>query len=265
MISRRTALSLVQFLGLQDRMYVGIMIEKHRLPYSGQIACTEGYAMPFLDALSQSMAEATDGQIYSILDEVARTKRDLRARVTPHYRYEERLSDLERCLLLDGYMIDDGQIVPLDPTVLETPPVEDDLTRALNACGLPGAGLVIEKFQDSAEAFRRSIPNLNASLNDARVALETLAKAIANARLLRHPGNVDQRKWGSVLTYLRQTKFLTDEEERGLAAVFGFVSPGSHIPLGLSELEMARLGRNFAAGMCWFLAKRFLAERAVVT
>ena len=50
------------------------------------------------------------------------------------------------------------------------------------------------------------------------------------------------------------------EAERGLVGVFGFVSPGSHRPLGFSEAEFARLGRGFVAGMCWFLVKRFRAS-----
>jgi len=60
----------------------------------------------------------------------------------------------------------------------------------------------------------------------------------------------------SSLTFRAQASS-TKEEERGLVGVFGFVSPGSHRPLGFSEAEFARLGRSFVAGMCWFLVKSF--------
>ena len=67
-------------------------------------------------------------------------------------------------------------------------------------------------------------------------------------------------KWGSIIEYLRASGLITIEEERGLAGVFGFVSPGSHRPLGLSDQELARLGRSFASGMCWFLIKKYRAD-----
>jgi hypothetical protein len=237
---------------------VGIIFEKHGLPYSSQIACTEPYALEFLAVLSDSMASATQDQVHALVNEIVRTEGDLRSRVSPRYRHDERYADLERCLLLDGYTIRGDELVPQDPTIIDTPSVEDDLTHALRHCGLPDAGAVVQKLTDSAEAFRGSPPNFNASLNDARIALQTLATSIATRRLPKHPGNVDEKKWGSVLAFLRSSGFVTEEEEKGLAGVFGFVSPGSHLPLGLSEMEMARLGRSFVSGMCWFLVKRFI-------
>jgi hypothetical protein len=161
--------------------------------------------------------------------------------------------------MLDGYLLSDREIVPLDPSIAEEPPVEDDLTRELNASGLSCAGVVIQKLEDSAAAFRASPPNVNSCLNDTRVSLQTLATDIALVRSSLHPGSFDPTKWGSVIAYIRSTGFITDEEEKGLVGVFGFVSPGSHRPLGLSDAEFARLGRSFAAGMCWFLVKRYRA------
>jgi hypothetical protein len=52
-------------------------------------------------------------------------------------------------------------------------------------------------------------------------------------------------------------KFITNEEEKGLVGVYGFVSPGSHRPLGIPEEQMTRLGRSLALGMCWFLVKSY--------
>lgn len=257
MISRRTSLSIVQLLGLQDRAFVGLIFEKHGLPYCEQIACAEPYALNLLNLLSDSTAKATQEQLHALAAEIIRTKGDLRSRVTPRYRHDERFSDLDRCLLLDGYFIKGDELVPQDPTILETPLIEDDLTQALKRCGLPDGPAVVQKLVDSAEAFRKSPPNFNASLNDARVALQTLATSIATVRLSQSPGSFDEKKWGAVLAYLRSSGFITEEEEKGLAGVFGFVSPGSHLPLGLSEMEMARLGRSFVSGMCWFLVKRF--------
>ena len=58
------------------------------------------------------------------------------------------------------------------------------------------------------------------------------------------------------MSYLRTSDFITMEEEVALAGVFGLVSEGAHIPVGLTEQEMVRLGRTFIVGMCFFLVKR---------
>jgi hypothetical protein len=250
MISRRTSLSLAQYLALQDFALIKVLLEKHGIPlvYQGNS----------LSSLGASFAEATQECMHALLGELVQTQGDLRNGVSPRYRYDERFRDLGRCLLLDGYTIKDSELVPLDPTILETPPVEDDLTQALKKCGLPGAEAVIQKLSGSAEAFRKAEPNFNASLNDARVSLQTLATSIAKDRAITHPGVFDDKKWGAVLSYLRTSGFITEDQEKGLAGVFGFVSPGSHVPLGITEMEMARLGRSFITAMCWFLVRRYM-------
>lgn len=55
--------------------------------------------------------------------------------------------------------------------------------------------------------------------------------------------------------HLRTSGLITEGEEKGLAGVFTFVSPGAHSPVGLSETEMVRLGRSLVVGMCYFLIK----------
>ena len=253
-LSSRAILSFAQFLALQDQGFLGVLLTKHGLKgWSVQIT-TE---IP--SDLARVLQQGTEDQVSSLLDEIARTQGDLRTRVSPKYRFDERFNDLKRCLELDGYRLDPGGLIRLDPSVVGVPPLDDDLKNELNASGLPTAGKILQKLDDSANAFRDSRPNYNACLNDARVALQTLATLIAQSRLPRHPGTFDVSKWGSVISYLRATGFLIDEEERGLTGVFGFVSPGSHRPLGLSDQELARLGRSFVSGMCWFLVKRFRA------
>ena len=71
------------------------------------------------------------------------------------------------------------------------------------------------------------------------------------------PQDLDESKWGQVLLHLRTSGFITKKEEQGISGVFSFVSPGSHVRIGLSEAEMTRLGRNLVTSMCYFLIKRF--------
>jgi hypothetical protein len=53
-------------------------------------------------------------------------------------------------------------------------------------------------------------------------------------------------------------EFLTEkEEQKVIAPIYGFISDGCHKPLGFSEEEFARFGRNLAISMCYFLIKKF--------
>ena len=70
------------------------------------------------------------------------------------------------------------------------------------------------------------------------------------------PPGFDETKWGQVAAHLRTSGVISLEEEKGLVGVFTFVSPGAHTTIGLAENEMARLGRTFVIGMCYFLIKR---------
>jgi hypothetical protein len=244
MIGKRSIRSLAQLLELQNGDTLRFLLEKHGL-ISRELLDAVEYRSGVLPALVTCLESGGESEIVNLLSEVARTQWDLRFRVSPKYRYDERFADLQACLQLDGYVLGNGKFTSIDPSVIGSPPLEDDLTREITDSGLPNANDVIYKLADSVEAFRASSPNYNASLNDARVALETLAADIAHARISVHPGTFDSTKWGSVIAYLRSSGFITIEQEKGLAGVFGFVTPGSHRPLGFSEMEFARLGRSW--------------------
>jgi hypothetical protein len=267
MISKRTSLSLAQYLEIHDQDFLKIILEKHDFKFDDISYPTRPGRSSSLDLkkIAGLLCAATQEQLYALLCEIVRTSNDLRARMEhafreDEYRHDDRFNDLKQCLLLDGYNVKNGEVIPHDPTILDTPSVDDDLTMALRSCKLADANEIIQKLNESADSFRQAKPNFNASLNDARIALQTLAKSIAMVRREQHAGNFEEKKWGSVLAYLRGSDFITEDEEKGLAGVFGFVSPGSHRSLGLSEMEMARLGRSFVLGMCWFLVRRFASE-----
>jgi hypothetical protein len=259
MIGKRSILSLAQFLEVQNPEVLCLILDKHSLSTTDVVEAVE-YHSGLLNALVTALESGGESEITSLLSEVVRTRLDMRYRVSPRYRYDERFGDLERCLQLDGYVIKNADVIPIDPSIIGTLPVEDDLTDALRTCGLPKGSEIIRKLADSVDAFRAATPNYNASLNDARIALQTIATDIATVRVTSHAGTFDATKWGSVISYLRVSGFITVEEEKGLVGVFGFVSPGSHRPLGFSELEFARLGRSLVSGMCWFLVKRYEAS-----
>lgn len=250
MIGSRTRYSLAQFLELHEIAFVVVLVSKHDI----RISVEDG---GLLTALTDCFLSASDEELLSIVEEIARTAGDLRARINQKYRHDERFSDLCRCLQLDGYLVEDKSLLQTDPSISDAPSLDDDLLQELRTSALPNAEEIVKKINASSESFRSSPPNYNACLNDIRVALETLARAIATTQQSSSSPPYEQNKWGSVLGFLKRIEFITQEEEKGLAGVYGFVSPGSHRPVGISEEQMARLGRSLALGMCWFLVKSY--------
>lgn len=210
-----------------------------------------------LDIVGKSLFAAMPEQLLSLIEELIRTQADLRYRVDDGERHDQRWDDFVRCLELNGYRIEGGRLVPIDPTTGDDPPPDDDLSSEIRRSGLADGSQVLGAFENSAQAFRRTPPDYNACLTHARVGLETLARTIALARNQTHPGSFAENSWGSVLAYLRTSGLITLEEERGLSGVFGFLSPGAHQPIGITAQEMARLGRSLAVSMTYFLIKRY--------
>ncbi|HSD16071.1 MAG TPA: hypothetical protein VLC71_02270 [Thermomonas sp.] len=251
MIGQRTRHSFAQFLELQEPIISMVLLGK----YGAQPPSLSNGQQ--LYGLLNALRDLDDRMLVQALAEVVATAGDLRARVNPKYRFDERQHDLAQCLLLDGYIIQDKRLIQTDPSIADAAPFEDDLITALQHSGAPRAYEIIAKINDSAGAFRAAPPDYNASLVNARVALETLAGEIAADVASRQPtiAAYNPSKWGEVLAFLRRSDEITTEEEKGLAGVFGFLSPGAHRPVGIPEEQMARLGRSFALNMCWFLLK----------
>lgn len=252
MIGYRTRCSLAQFLELHETAFIVVLVSKHDILISVEEA-------RLLTEVAECLRSASDEKLLSLIEEIARTAGDLRARVNPKYRHDERFSDLCRCLQLDGYIVENANLTQTDPSISDAPSLDDDLLQELKASGLSDVAEIAKKIDASSDSFRSSPPNYNACLNDIRIALETLVRAIATTQQSTGSPSYEQTKWGSVLGFLKAVGFITQEEEKGLAGVYGFVSPGSHRPVGISEEEMARLGRSLALSMCWFLVKSYRA------
>jgi hypothetical protein len=257
-ISKRTRLSLCQFLPLLGRSKIGIILEKYDIP--GDEVSGSWHNTSLDEAVKSALLGASDSQVTEILQELARTGAAIRKNVSPKVLFDEPWSDLELCLQLDNivrakddYGGDLAFFVPVEPTIDGVQPIDDDLTAELKRSELPAINDVLAMIEESANAFRAG--NKNACLNASRVALQSLAKSVALRRLADHPGNFAEDKWGQVVAYLRTSGFITKNEEEGLTGVYSFISPGSHVPLGLSDLEFARLGRTLAFSCCYFLVK----------
>lgn len=239
-------MSLCQYLSLQDVGYLRILLDKH------DIIAMRSEIFPLVEALKTTISSASSEQLLSLLGEIIRTPGDLRTRVTPKYRYDERWDDLVRCLHLDGYKIDDRKLVTGEPTLDGVEPIEDDFSAELKRAGLAEADAILGKMDESANDFCKIPPDYNGCLTNARIALETLVKSIAT---VRKSASFAEKKWGETLAYLHKSDLISKKEEEGISGVYSFVSQGAHRPVGFTEQEMARLGRSLVASMCYFLVK----------
>jgi hypothetical protein len=257
-ISKRSRLSLCQFLPILGRQQIAIILEKYEIS-ADEISGGWNHA-PLEEAVMNAILESSDTQITEIIQELARTGGAIRSKISPKVLYDEPWGDLELCLQLDniarakdehGQAL--GRFVPIEPTIDGVQPVDDDLTSELKRSDLLDLDGVLDMIEESANGFKAG--NKNTCLNAARVALQTLARSVAVGRRVTHAGDFQADKWGQVVSYLRISGFIDKNEEEGLTGVYSFISPGSHVPLGLSDLEFARLGRTLAFSACYFLIK----------
>ncbi len=264
MISQRSKLSLCQYLDLLPKGFSIVLLRKHGMDGGANDdveSSSFGFDTHDSEEISSVIMCASQDQLHSLLSEILRTHSDVRYRVSPRYRHDERWHDLELCLRLDGYIVGDDQLISVDPSIEDAEPLDDDLTATLKASDLPNAKRVIERLNDSTDAFRKAPPDLEVSLSKARIALETTAKDMASIMGQNNSGDYDDLKWGQALKDLRQSNLISRNEEKGLAGVYGFISEGVHKVLGLEDIEMARLGRTLAFGMIYFLVRRFDGSR----
>jgi hypothetical protein len=263
-LSHRSRLSLAQLLYLVPSASVLVAL----LPKHGLYWDSDTYNK--LERLIHVVgAEEDADKTLAVVEELLRTAGDVRAHLGDGDgpgRWDLRLDDLARCVRLDGYEIHPPtggnnfwsySLKPTEPTVPGAAAVEDDLTSALKACGLPEASKVQTLLDQSASAFTSQPPDYNACLTNARVALQTLATAIAKLRAGgATPLPFQEDKWAQVLSYLRTSSLLTEQEEKGVGGVFSFTSPGAHTYVSVTEQETTRLGRSLAVSMIYFLLKK---------
>ena len=258
-VQERTRISLCQFLlKLFDASDVVLLLAKHELgpefewPDDQQLLASE---------LRNSIMRSDAAKLGGLVQEIARTRKTMRNEVHPRYRFDDLWKELCLCLELDGYALEKdeydreiGGFVPIEPKLPGTTAPIDDLARELHRSMLSDVEPIVDLLEKSARAFLDE--QYNASLSNARVALETLADSIATSRHESDDVPFDARKWGEVVRYLRKAKFIDDNEEKGIAGVYSLISPGSHTPLGFTKREFARFGRGLAVSTCYFLAKR---------
>ena len=244
-VSKRTKLSLSQFLGLFDGDTVHTLMEKYNISYK------DDYDNEI--SINDAILQADIKSITSLFEEIVKTDGDLRYRVSPKYRFNERWDELNGCLLLDGFKVESRTINSVEPIIEENSPIEDDLTKEIQLSNLPESEDIINHINRSAQSFLRTEPDYNGCLTHARIALETLVRGIAKSKGFQL--NNENKAWGSSLNYLKTNDFFTEKQEKTIQSIYTFVSDGPHVPLGFTEKEYARFGRNLVTSICYFVSK----------
>lgn len=189
--------------------------------------------------------------------EVVFSARTLRCGTNPKYKFDDQFEIFKKSLLLDGYLVVGNEINRLDPNCEGKEPVEDALVKEVDKSDILKKDAIIMAINASADDFVSAQPDYNGSLTNIRIALETLVREIALYKGFSTPklGNT----WGPSLSHLKGNGFIDQKDEAALSSVYTFISNGAHIPLGFSEEEFVRLGRNLCSSMCYFVIKRFNA------
>jgi hypothetical protein len=205
------------------------------------------------------IAGSGDPAVRDLLTELIAERNQLRHAAPTRHVFDSRIDDLARWLFHDGWQLEDGALAPLGAAVEEATGVRDRLLTELAASGLDGDGAIQQALNDAATSFNANPPDFNDSSVKSRLALETIARrgavALAQRRGLQHGDD----RWGPALLLLRQTGVIDLDEEQLIARIYTFVSPGAHIPIGVSAEEWARLARTFTLSAAYFLVKRHLA------
>jgi len=266
-ISDRSKYSLCQLLELFSDGKVATLLRKHGLPvdeleiHSNINAQIDDVPASVRDEILRSPPTV----IGNILEEIGRKHDSFRQKVAPRKSFDQHWQDLSMSLLLDGYRAEEipehgtvqYQFVRIDPAIHGIEPIEDDLTKELGQSGLPDSDEICRMLRESGSAFCEE--DFNACLSKVRIALERIAVGMANS--MQKESENRSARWGHAVAFLRQSGNISEQEETCLTGVYGFISPGSHVPVGADEMEFVRMGRNLSFTCCYFLVKRLNSDR----
>ena len=125
--------------------------------------------------------------------------------------------------------------------------------------GLDADGAIKAAIDNSSKDFVAQPPDFNGSITKVRIALETIARRAAAALATKTGKSYPEDSWGKALQFLRLAGTIEPSEEEILARMYTFISPGAHVPKGVTAEEWARLARTFGLSSAYFLLRKYLA------
>lgn len=258
-ISEQTKISLSQLLSKLIVKNVYMLFRKHKISVKNLDREFERYQTIEGDfdllQINASLMQANPSSIETLIAEVVRTQGVLRGEISPKYIFDECWGDFNRWLYLDGFKIENKEILRLEPLIESSTPVTDDLTNELNISYLKRSDKVIEHIKLSAEAFTKPEPDYIACLTHSRIALDTLVVAIAEN--FEMESVTDSKKWGASLHHLKEKGLINCKEESVISSIYTVISDGAHKSIGITEEDYVRFGRNLVMSICYFIIKKF--------
>lgn len=209
----------------------------------------------FLPVLAYTTPEA----LLAILTELLVNNKLLYAAAPVKHVFMSGIEELERWALHDGWAVEDGTLVRVTPAAEEITGIRDKFLQDIATSGLDGDGTIKIAVESSSKDFVAQPPDFNGSTTKVRIALETVARRAAASIVAKENGEYPEYSWGQALQFLRSTKVIELQEEDILARVYKFISPGAHVPKGVTAEEWARLARTFGLSSAYFLLRKYSA------
>lgn len=205
------------------------------------------------------LSSAPPNAAKAMLSEILANNKVLYGAASVKHVFTSAVEDLSRWALHDGWVVENGTLVRITPAAEETTGIRDKFLDDVQASGLDHDNAIRIAVEDSAKNFVAAPPDFNGSVTKVRIALETVARRAAMAIAKKKGGTYPNDSWGNALQFLRAANVIEPQEEEILARVYTFISPGAHVPKGVTAEEWARLARTFGLSSTYFLLKKYLA------
>jgi hypothetical protein len=250
MFSNRVVVCLRQCIAALDDSHQRYLFGKQNIDLPARpgwhYEISEEWVVREVDALNGAESPSLAG----LVEDLMMNRQYYRSCVSPRYRFDVPLDDLERFLRLEGWEISAGSLRKTEATIVDLQAEEDALLALLRNSNLPNTETIESHLTRSAEEYGRDNNN---SMTNSRQALEQMLEDIAHTTARQRQDPIPVRE--QVRNYLETCGFFNQEEKRGFSGVYGFLSNGPHP--GIVDREAARLGRNFALGACHYALQKY--------
>ena len=209
----------------------------------------------FLPVLASAPPEA----LKAMLTELLANNKLLYAAAPAKHVFKNGIKELERWALHDGWIVENGTLVRVTPAAEEATGIRDKFLQDIATSGLDVDSAIKTAVENSSKDFVAEPPDFNGSTTKVRIALETVARRAAAVIAKKKGGGYPEDSWGKALRFLRSAGVIEPQEEEILAQVYTFISPGAHVPKGVSAEEWARLARTFGLSSAYFLLRKYVA------
>jgi hypothetical protein len=147
-------------------------------------------------------------------------------------------------LALDGYLYKNGQLFPIQSSVVDEQEEQSVLEQLINRLNLSDSALVKHHLELAETAYLES--RWNDTISNARNFLEAILSQVASALHLRlQNSQLNTHRPVDIRDYLASAGLINETEKQAIAKIYGLISnTGSHP--NIAAEDEARLMRNLA-------------------